>query len=355
MSRTIHGRSTAALKHLREAPAALAVYWCYVARMNNEGVAWPSTRGLKNDTGWNRESCMNGRDLLVKLGAIEQVKDYIRPEWRNLPPAQLKQKQNLDKSEYYRPTGKLLMGEQMYFMLYNGGDEPNSIDAPPPSNASSDGLRRRPSAAPTIDAADRRPDRPELNSTVSELDSTLSMPPTTTAAATPPESTTEHGSDPEPVIQKQPQSKKPRKRDPVFDAITQHVFNLEADSLVPKAISGRAAKLRRAAVETFLSVYKQREWTGELAEKCAKSISMFVSSWQTDHSEDGISLPQGEESFATNYLSYLQSVNASRIAHERRQAAAAAAPKVKQYLTPEERAETLKAIQEGRIQRGAAS
>lgn len=177
MSRTIHGRSTAALKHLRECPAALAVYWCYVARMNNEGVAWPSGRGLQHDTAWNRASCLNGRELLVKLGALELVKDYVRPEWRELPDEAKAKKLGMDRAEYYRPTGKLAVDGRVYHMLYNGSDEANTIDADVTRGKSSnqaDGLPHRPSTPQTIYATDHLQDRPELNSRI-HLDSTAQL------------------------------------------------------------------------------------------------------------------------------------------------------------------------------------
>lgn len=162
MSRTIHGKSTAALKHLRECPAALAVYWCYVARMNNEGVAWPSVRGLAHDTGWNPEACLSGRALLVRLGALEAVQGYTRPDWRKLQGRAKSKKVNLDRAEYYRPTGKLVAGENSFSLLYNGGDDTNPIDL--------DVLPGRTSTAPMFDAADVRPDRTELDSSL-QLDS----------------------------------------------------------------------------------------------------------------------------------------------------------------------------------------
>ena len=59
---------------------------------------------------------------------MEAVDGYIRPEWRSLAPAQLAQKKNLSKAEYYRPTGKLTADGKVYHLLYNGADDTNTID-----------------------------------------------------------------------------------------------------------------------------------------------------------------------------------------------------------------------------------
>lgn len=159
MSRTIHGQSTKALKFLREKPAALSVYWCYVARMNNEGVAWPGVRGLANDTDWNKDTCIEARKLLVTLQALEEVKDYVRPEWRDLPDDARARKVNLDRSEYFRPTGYIIVEGQKYLLLYNGGDEVNEID-----QKITDVRRGRTSAASNIGGIEHRRGRTELDS-----------------------------------------------------------------------------------------------------------------------------------------------------------------------------------------------
>lgn len=169
MSRTIHGRSTKALKHLHKAPAALAVYWCYVARMNDDNVAWPSARGLEHDTGWNQETCLNGRALLIELGALIAVKDYVRPEWRELEAGAKARLLNLDKSQYYRPVGSITVKGKKLPLLYTGGDEPNDIDEPAP-----DARSGRASTPPMIDKADARRNRAEFDSP-SYLDSILNF------------------------------------------------------------------------------------------------------------------------------------------------------------------------------------
>jgi hypothetical protein len=174
MSRTIHGLSHKAIAAFREKPAALAVYWIYVSRMNNEGVAWPSGAGLAKSTDWNKEACLDGRGFLVAHEALERVEGYIRPEWRKLDAKVLKRKLILDKAEYYRPTGYILLGKDntdKFWLLYNGGDEPSEVDG-----SLNDGQPRRPSKPPTTGAPDGRPDQPELDSSLdsdskNELDS----------------------------------------------------------------------------------------------------------------------------------------------------------------------------------------
>lgn len=128
MTRTIHGLSHKALKAFREKAAALPVYWIYVSRMNNEGIAWPSVRGIAKDTGWNKSTCLQARDYLVSIQALERVKSYERPEWRCLDAKEKTQKMNLDRSEYYRPTGYIVFKKEKYLMLYNGADEPSRLD-----------------------------------------------------------------------------------------------------------------------------------------------------------------------------------------------------------------------------------
>lgn len=174
MSRTIHGKSTKALRHLHDAPAALAVYWCYVARMNDEGVAWPSARGLEHDTGWNQETCLNGRALLIELGALVPVKDYVRPDWRERDAQAKSRLLNLDKSQYYRPAGHITVKGKKLPLLYTGGDEPNDIDEPAP-----DARSGRASTPPMLGEADARRNRAEFDSSSDldsnpELDSSLS-------------------------------------------------------------------------------------------------------------------------------------------------------------------------------------
>lgn len=113
---------------MREHPAALSVYWIYVSRTNNEGVAWPSGRGLETDTGWEIKTCLKAREWLVQCEALETVKDYIRPEWRKLPAKERAQKVNFDKAEYYRPTGYIIVNGTRHPMLYFGAQEDSDIE-----------------------------------------------------------------------------------------------------------------------------------------------------------------------------------------------------------------------------------
>jgi hypothetical protein len=128
MSRTIHGKSHEAIKAFRKKSAALTVYWVYVSRMNNEGVTWPSVSRIAKDTGWNKNTCLDARSYLVSIQALERVTDYTRPDWRTLEPQALARKRNFDKSEYYRPTGYVLMNGKRLPMLYNGADEATSLE-----------------------------------------------------------------------------------------------------------------------------------------------------------------------------------------------------------------------------------
>src|SRR5258706_11055581 len=105
MSGIIHGASHKAIKGFREEPAAMSVYWIYVSRTNKDNVAWPSGSGLARDTGWCKEKCLDARQWLVEHNALERADGYVRPEWMNLDEDTRRKKMNLDRCEYYRPTG----------------------------------------------------------------------------------------------------------------------------------------------------------------------------------------------------------------------------------------------------------
>lgn len=180
MSRTIHGLSHKGMKHFRKQPATLAVYWIYVSRMNNEGVAWPSLDRILEDVEWSKKSCLAARHLLVELKAIERVENYIRPDWRKLEPAKLKHKLDFDRSEYYRPTGYIVVDDKKIMMLYNGADEISAVDQKGEEGADKDdnldgniddSASGEPSLLGTITGVDGVQNAPELDST-SELDST---------------------------------------------------------------------------------------------------------------------------------------------------------------------------------------
>lgn len=118
MSRTIHGDSHKGLHLFRKYPAALPVYWVYIARANTENVAWPSVRGLAENTGWSPKECHKARQWLVECGALEPVYDYTRPQWRKLEPQKLAQQRNFDKAQYFRPSGTITIDNVEFDMLY---------------------------------------------------------------------------------------------------------------------------------------------------------------------------------------------------------------------------------------------
>jgi hypothetical protein len=128
MGSVIHGASTKALKHMRENPATIAVYWVYCARANHENVAYPTLRGLERDTGWCKSECDEARKWLIEHQALEVVDGYVRPEWRELEPQKRAQRVNFDKTEYYRPTGRLVVDNVIYPMLYVGKSEPSDVE-----------------------------------------------------------------------------------------------------------------------------------------------------------------------------------------------------------------------------------
>ena len=129
MSSTIHGQSHQAIKHFRDNPAALAIYWIYCSRVNPDNVAWPSLASLMRDTGWSRTYVNKARKWLVDHGALIEMKKYIKPEWRHLEGAELRKKQGMDRTKYYRPTAYLEIDGQKYAMLYNPQAEPSDSES----------------------------------------------------------------------------------------------------------------------------------------------------------------------------------------------------------------------------------
>lgn len=130
---TIHGGSHKAIRYFREPPAALSVLWIYCARRNHEGIAYPSLRGLVNDTGWSINLCRDARDWLVQHLALERVEGYVRPDWRALEEKALKRRLVLDHSEYFKVTGRWVWEGKTYPILY----------APSESNDLGDDVSRR--------------------------------------------------------------------------------------------------------------------------------------------------------------------------------------------------------------------
>lgn len=167
MSSVIDGKSHQTIKFMRDKPAALAVLWIYASRTNPEGVAWPSLRGLAKTTDWSVPVCQDGRDYLVEHGALEQVDNYIRPQWRKLSLADLTRKRNFDRAQYYRVTGVFTHGGNTYPLFYHGGNEASDIeddgsDVQP--GLTSDGVAHQ-------TALHVQPGCTELDSSIPELDS----------------------------------------------------------------------------------------------------------------------------------------------------------------------------------------
>lgn len=172
---SIHGLSHKAISAFRDKPAALAVYWIYVSRTNNEGVAWPSLRGLVHDTGWSINACKEARKWLVEHGALETVDEYIRPRWRKLEGDDKTHTRNIDHSEYYRVTGNIMVNAKEYAMLYFGSTEESDIDNPTEPDVSPDdttGDITDVSPQPTSGAVKQASGDTELSISIPELDST---------------------------------------------------------------------------------------------------------------------------------------------------------------------------------------
>ena len=128
MGNVIHGASHKALKFMREHPATLAVYWVYLSRANYENVAYPSIRGLAQETGWSAPECERARNWLVEHQALDRVEGYTRPDWRELSIQDRTRRMNFDKSEYYRPTGRIVIENVIYPMLYFGAQEKSTVE-----------------------------------------------------------------------------------------------------------------------------------------------------------------------------------------------------------------------------------
>lgn len=170
MGSIINGKSIAALKHFRKNPAALAIYWEYCARVNGDNVAYPSLRGLVKTTGWQFAACQRARAWLVEHKALESVDEYVRPEWRAMPLRQRQQRINLDRSEYYRPTGYLEVDGVRYEMLYLPNKDANAVAPEVSDDIPNTSSKRR-----IIESSDHRRGISELNTslqldTISELD-----------------------------------------------------------------------------------------------------------------------------------------------------------------------------------------
>lgn len=126
MSSVINGNSASIIKHFRDKPAALSVYWIYCARQNNEGVAWPSLRGLSHDTGWSIDTVKEAREWLTEHGALERIETYVRPVWRTATSDQRPAFVALDHAQYYRVTGALKIDGKSYPLLYENAVQGDS-------------------------------------------------------------------------------------------------------------------------------------------------------------------------------------------------------------------------------------
>lgn len=120
MASIIDWGSTATVKHFRKNVAALAVYWVYLARTSNvENIAYPSIRGLARDTGYSIPTCLRARRWLVENNALERIDDYVHPDFRSLPDGERRRAVGLDKREYYRPTGYIVIDGRKHRLTYN--------------------------------------------------------------------------------------------------------------------------------------------------------------------------------------------------------------------------------------------
>jgi len=125
---------------------------------------------LARDTGWSVDACADARDWLVEHEVIEKVGEYIRPDWRKLPDQEKAQKRNLDKSEYYRLTGKLTADNRTYDLLYFGGHEGEQSDV---------------GRQPTSDAAQQRRQPTEPISSIERIATELEHSTNNTSADAP--------------------------------------------------------------------------------------------------------------------------------------------------------------------------
>ena len=224
MTHTINGHSHKALKFFRQHPAALPVLWDYMARANDDNVAWPSVIGLAEDTGWSRSECFQARVWLVEHGALIEIEDYIRPLWRKLSPQKLAQKRNFDRAKYYRATGVLVIDDKSYEVLYatNGqeaetGVDKNLADEPQDNTDVPQGS----TSGPCTTGADISPRGTELN-TIQEntQDDT-------------------NGIDAPAAINTATLKKPERKRDPLYDAIAELWFDAKRDTPKFQTLGGR--------------------------------------------------------------------------------------------------------------------
>lgn len=114
------------------------------------------------------------------------------------------------------------------------------------------------------------------------------------------------GRTPTPISATPPTPEKKQGRvDPVFTAVTVNLFNLTTTAL-DKTTRGRMNKLSSIAREVFqLRYFPDKEYTPELAQKCANAIEAFCKYWPSV--KQNMSLPTGNDTFATEFNLFLLS------------------------------------------------
>jgi hypothetical protein len=292
MSRTIHGKSHEALKAFRKESAALPVYWIYVSRMNNEGVTWPSVSRIAKDTGWNKNTCLKARNYLVSIQALERVSDYIRPDWRSLEPQALARKRNFDKSEYYRPTGYVMVNGKRLPMLYNGADEATSLE-----EKTSDVLQNTTSSETGHQAL------VDVNNCGTVLDSLSVL----------------GSEDIVPATQGAPKR-------PIFDAIALGSWGIQ-DSSAVNGNGGRIGKLEAWVKKTYPGATE-------------KTIDAFYKWWK--RSNPKASAPRDLDKFSDNFIAFHQAMTAKQAADT------TPAPEPEPVITEADRAESLAILRAAR-------
>lgn len=316
MSAAIHGLSHKALKHFRKNPAALAVYWVYVARTNPEGVAFPSIIGLSKDTGYCKATCQKARDWLISVKALELREGYIRPEFRELEEKDKKRKMNLDKAEYYHVTGHVEIKGERIHMLYHGAIEKSDIDY-----ANNDVLSYR-HPTPSDIVPDRTPTpsnvetvEEELN-TIKELNTRkIGASESDAGKAINPESTppSEQGqvlkisrSDSSKKKDKKPPSSarppKQRERNLVFDALAECAFGILPTTAITKDAKGRIGALEKAARDAFWAVYGVDDRSQD--DKLSNAVRIY---YQLNYPQGGkLTAVRSVPTFGADFLAFVQ-------------------------------------------------
>jgi hypothetical protein len=335
MSRAIHGKSHEAIKSFRKTPAALAVYWIYASRMNNEGVTWPSLPRLAKDTGWNKNTCHEARNFLVACGALERVEGYIRPDWRKLTPQELTRVRNFDKSEYYRPTGYINVSGKRVPMLYNGADEDSALE-----EQSSDVLLGRTSAVgghPVV--ADIRSGGNVLNTTLvlEKEKEAANAAPLEIPADKPKQPRKRKPAAPKPVM-----LRSEGKPYPLYDTVERLIWGIAYDDNAPRQWDdpiGGIAKWLNGDIAKW-----QKKPYGYISKPAEpRHVEMFVKWYATAHK--GAELPRQFAKFVNYWREWGTAMRAKQVAVEIVQ---------EPEPTEDDRAETLDFIRSLKKDKGAA-